>query len=40
VHGVGTGLRAYTPVGDVLRLEFAVGESGHYELHLGSGIRF
>lgn len=40
IHGAGGGLRAYTPVGDVLRLELAVGEAGRFELHLGSGIRF
>lgn len=40
LHGAGTGLRAYTPIGDVLRLEAALGEAGRYEIHLGSGLRF
>jgi outer membrane translocation and assembly module TamA len=40
VHGGGAGLRAYTPVGDVLRVELGVGEAGRYKLQLGSGMRF
>ncbi len=40
IHGAGGGLRAYTPVGDVLRCEFGLGEAGRYEIHLGSGMRF
>jgi outer membrane translocation and assembly module TamA len=40
VHAAGGGLRAYTPIGDVLRLELGIGEAGHYAIHLGSGMRF
>jgi outer membrane protein assembly factor BamA len=40
IHGAGGGLRAYTPVGDILRCELGLGEAGRYEIHLGSGMRF
>ncbi len=40
IHGAGGGLRAYTPIGDVLRCELGLGEGGRYEIHLGSGMRF
>jgi outer membrane protein assembly factor BamA len=40
IHGWGGGLRIYTPVGDVLRLELGVSETNAYRIHLGSGMRF
>lgn len=40
VYSLGGGLRVYTPVGDVLRVELGLAEDGSYRIHLGSGMRF
>ena len=40
VAGYGTGLRIFTPVGDVLRVEVALNDHGAPRAHLGSGLRF
>ena len=39
-YGFGTGLRIYTPIGDVLRMELGLAEAGRYHIHLGSGLNF
>lgn len=40
VYGLGGGLRLYTPVGDVLRAELGVTETGQLRVHLGSTLRY